>query len=81
MTKQIAKQDEENLETRRAESEALTKHARQYLCGIESETAAAETMNQNQVRGGVGRIHELPLDQWSTTLPNLITTSVRRLRI
>ena len=78
MMKQIARSEEEAMEVAAVEAEALSKHSKLFTFGLVSDTADSETLNQNAIRGGLGRCHQILAGRISTVLPSLVSQSLRR---
>ena len=78
ITKTIAQCNEANLRTEQEDKAALQRHAALYLTGLVSQTAAESTLDQNMLRGGVGRLYELGEAEWAMEVPKLVSSSIKR---
>lgn len=79
MQKTLASEEEKNKEAEHTRRAAMWKLASEIVEGVVQQDVEADTQNQNQIRGGLGRVHGLRCEDFAENVPALAASIVRRM--
>ena len=78
MVVKVSSCEEQNLLTRKADADALTRHCQVWVEGSACEGGSSDGRNQNFLRGGVGRLYEVNQEEFGTVVPQLTQACLKR---